>query len=121
MQNLPSSKNSDAAFTLIELYVVIACVAMLTLLVLPALAATKPKDQTASCMSNLRKWGLAQQVYAAENKDTIPCDGTMTPTGIGYGQYAPDSGATTGPGSPLDPVAWVNGVPQVVGVQTGCY
>ena len=121
MQNLPSSKNSDAAFNLTELCIVIAVVAMLVLLVLPALAATKPKDQTANCISNLHKWGLAQQLYAAESKDTIPCDGTMTPTSGAYGQYAPDTGATTGPASPRDPVAWFNVLPQLAADQPLSY
>jgi len=121
MQNLPSSKNSDAAFNLTELCVVFACIVMLALLALPALAAAKPKDQTANCISNLRKWGLAQQIYATDNKDTIPCDGTMTPTSTGYGQYAPDTGAMTGPASPQDPAAWFNVLPPLAADQLLSY
>jgi len=127
MKTKPSSRNSRAAFTLTELCVVLAVVAMLTVLVLPALAATKPKDQTASCISNLHKWGLAQQIYAADNKDTIPCDGTMTSSSTGYGQYAPDngwSGQTTGPAaaaSPYDSCAWFNTLPPLAADQPLSY
>jgi len=127
MKALPSSQNSHAAFTLTELCVVIACIAILAVLVLPALAANKPKDQTANCMSNLRKWGFAQQVYAADNKDTIPCDGTMTATGTGYGQYAPDNGwagqitGAAAAASPLDSCAWYNTLPPLAADQPLSY
>ena len=121
MRTKPSSRNSRAAFTLTELCVMLAVVAVLTMLVLPTLAATKPKDQTASCISNLHKWGLAQQIYAADNKDTLPCDGTMTPTSTGYGNYAYDNGyggqMTPTPASPVDPVAWFNVLPPLAADQ----
>ncbi|HTB82751.1 MAG TPA: hypothetical protein VK742_03775 [Candidatus Sulfotelmatobacter sp.] len=107
--------NDESGFTLPELCVVILCIAVLFALLLPALAANKPKDQTANCLSNLRKWGLAQLLYTADNKDTIPPDGTMTPTGSGYGEYAADTGNSTGPASPQDPVAWFNVLPQLAG------
>jgi prepilin-type N-terminal cleavage/methylation domain-containing protein len=103
------------AFTLIELLVVIAIIAILAAMLLPALAAAKQKALTANCISNVHQWGLAQQIYGGDNSDYIPCDGTMQPTSSGYGQYAPDTGNATGPGSPMDPVAWFNVLPPLVG------
>ncbi len=115
------------AFTLIELLVVIAIIAVLAAILLPALAAAKAKAQTANCISNLHQWGTAQQVYAGDGGDCIPCDGTMNTQAnkSSYGQYAPDNGyggqMTPTPASPVDPVAWFNVLPPLVGDQPLSY
>ena len=100
----------QGAFTLIELLVVIAIIAILAALLLPALASTKQKGQQIACLSTLRQWGLALNIYATQNDDTMPRDGTDN-----SGTYGVDTGATTGPGSPQDTAAWFNTLPQLVG------
>jgi prepilin-type N-terminal cleavage/methylation domain-containing protein len=70
---LPAAwKMKDRAFTLIELLLVIAIIAILAGLILPALASAKRKAQKTSCLSNFRQIGLAFKMYAGDNEDRFP-------------------------------------------------
>src|ERR1017187_2433731 len=64
-------KTRDDGFTLTELLVVIVTVAILALLLLPALAGTKPNSQAFQCLENQRQLTLAWQMYASDNNDIL--------------------------------------------------
>ena len=59
-------------FTLIELLVIVAMLAVLTAVVLPALAGTKPNAPAFQCLNNQRQLILAWQMYANDNNGLLP-------------------------------------------------
>jgi prepilin-type N-terminal cleavage/methylation domain-containing protein len=61
-----------AAFTLVELLVVLAVIGILVALLLPALSRARDRARGAQCVSNLRQWGLAYRQYADDNRDYLP-------------------------------------------------
>jgi len=61
--------NANSGFTLIELLVVIAIIAILSAMMLPALARCKTSAHRVKCVSNLRQLGLAAQMYWDDNSD----------------------------------------------------
>jgi prepilin-type N-terminal cleavage/methylation domain-containing protein/prepilin-type processing-associated H-X9-DG protein len=70
----PSTTNprTRTGFTLVELLVVIAVIALLAAMVVPALGKAKTQAQRTACLNKLRQWGLALNMYADENGGNTP-------------------------------------------------
>jgi prepilin-type N-terminal cleavage/methylation domain-containing protein/prepilin-type processing-associated H-X9-DG protein len=71
---LPS--NRIAGFTLAELLVVIAVIAGLAALLLPAVVGAKRKAVQMNCLSNYRQVGVAMQQFLDDHQDQLPPGGT---------------------------------------------
>jgi prepilin-type N-terminal cleavage/methylation domain-containing protein len=103
-------KNS-CAFTLIEMLVVMAIISILAAILLPVLAKAKDRAKTANCLSNLRQWGFAEHIYAADAQDGIPSDGLDRDNGDTY----------PGDNMQFNKANWMNCLPELVSEQDLSY
>ena len=60
------------AFTLVELLVVIASIALLAGLLLPTLGRATEQARGTACLSNLKQVGIALRLYLDENRNRMP-------------------------------------------------
>lgn len=61
-------------FTLIELLVVIAIIALLLAVLIPSLRKAKKQTRRIICVSNLKQWGMAFEMYTNDYKGLFPAD-----------------------------------------------
>lgn len=68
------------AFTLVEILIVIAIIAILAAMLLPALSSAKAKGQRVSCINHLKELAIASQMYSADNDGKLPENAPQVPT-----------------------------------------
>lgn len=73
-------RRAVGGFTLLELLVAIAIIAVLASLLFPALNRAKGKARSIVCLNHLKQWGLATQLYVSEHDDYLPPEGS--PNGL---------------------------------------
>src|SRR2546423_2309045 len=64
--------NRASAFTLAELLIVIAIIAVLISILLPTLGAARRAANSSKCLASMRDLGLAFAQYANDNKRAFP-------------------------------------------------
>jgi prepilin-type N-terminal cleavage/methylation domain-containing protein/prepilin-type processing-associated H-X9-DG protein len=70
--NTASSRQNQNGFTLIELLCVIAIIAILAAMLLPALGRAKARAHRVECINNLKEQGLAFQIFMHDHDGRFP-------------------------------------------------
>jgi len=83
-----AKRRFSRGFTLVELLVVMAIIAILVALAYPALNAAMVHARTAKCSANLRNIGGAMIMFAGDNNGNLPESGSVIP----YGSTDPITG-----------------------------
>jgi prepilin-type N-terminal cleavage/methylation domain-containing protein/prepilin-type processing-associated H-X9-DG protein len=91
-------KQSEKAFTLIELFVVVAIIAILAAMLLPALASTKGNSQRIACINNIKQVGLAFRIWEGSNNGRYPQ--AITQSQGGAQEYCAHANGATSPTPP---------------------
>jgi len=64
--------NKRTGFTLIDLLVVIAIIALLMAVLLPSLQAAREQDRAVVCQSNLKQWATILRLYTDDHDGRLP-------------------------------------------------
>ena len=113
-----------AGFTLIEILVVIAIIAILAAVLFPVFARAKDAAKRASCLSNMRQVGYAMTMYLSDSDDRMP-DRRDLKVSLGYKPWTswPPSDPRTGWAAVvLEPFAREKDIwscPAITGTQIG--
>jgi prepilin-type N-terminal cleavage/methylation domain-containing protein/prepilin-type processing-associated H-X9-DG protein len=78
------------AFTLIELLMVIAIIALLIAILVPTLQRVRNQTRAVICQSNLRQWGTVLALYADENEGRLPILSSGTVLWFFRGSWLPE-------------------------------
>jgi len=86
---LPAAPNQRLAFTLVELLVVVAIIALLAAILFPVFSLARENARRTSCQSNLKQIGLGLLQYSQDNDEMATRD-TYGPIYNPYGPSASD-------------------------------
>ncbi len=84
------TRDEHAAFTRVELLVVLAVLALVSLVVVPALADHRPRSQRVICANNLRQIGVAMQLWGNDHHDLFPQEVPVAEGGTRLHPLAPN-------------------------------
>jgi prepilin-type N-terminal cleavage/methylation domain-containing protein/prepilin-type processing-associated H-X9-DG protein len=104
---LRKSSKVTGGFTLVELLVVIAVIAILAAVLLPALRGARAKAQRVVCVGNLRQINLGVRMYSDDSRDVSPTGAItnqdfLTPLYSGYKALMKNYVGLKGTSSPQD-------------------
>jgi prepilin-type N-terminal cleavage/methylation domain-containing protein/prepilin-type processing-associated H-X9-DG protein len=71
----PHRAGLNQAFTLVEMLVVIAIIALLAALLVPVVSRASARAHSTRCLNNLKQWGTALLQYAPDHDEYLPWDG----------------------------------------------
>lgn len=105
---------ASRGFTIVELLIVVGIIAVLMSILLPAMGKARESARQTQCISNLRQWGLAYQMYGDANRGFLPDDGEDGTNSAPIGEW--DGRKPKAPRPNLGPL-WLNALPPLVGAK----
>ncbi len=79
---MSTQRHVSAAFTLMEVLVVISILTLLLSISLPHLQRARYESRMAICLSNHHQWGNATLAYAGDNREALPRHDETFTTGV---------------------------------------
>ncbi len=103
-----ANRGRHGGFTLIEILVVVAIIALLISILLPSLSVAREQARVAKCLANLKALGVATSAYLGTERDRFPwgpvvraSDGTVA-RAFPYSNYFGGNRGNGDPGGSLD-------------------